>query len=437
MARKIEEIPSVGIKLKQSSGQPLYVQLYNYFKEAILSKRLRSGQKLPGTRSLASELGVSRNTVYLAFEQLLIEGFIEGRIGSGSFVSGNIPDHRLPDQINIKSSRQIVHPAIKNEKLWGSFNISDRNFNRDELVPFQTGTPAIFDFPFDLWSKISASVLRNIKPADITYGDAAGYAVLRSVLAEYLRTYRAVKCEAEQIIIVNGSQQAFDLVCKVLLNKKSSVWVEDPGFLGTRGAITAIGAKIIPVPLDEDGLDIEYASKNLSKPDLIYTTPSHQFPLGYTMSISRRIKLLDWAKKNGVWILEDDYDSEYRYSGNPLPALQGLDAGGGVIYTGTLSKVLFPGLRLGYIVLPSSDVAGLFKAAKAITDRQSPIIDQIILTRFIEEDHFTKHIRKMRVLYKERQDILIDEIKVQLGNKVTVRKAEAGMHLIAWLPEKS
>ncbi len=226
-----------------------------------------------------------------------------------------------------------------------------------------------------------------------------------------------------------------NLTGKVLLNENSVVWLEDPGYLGTRAAYIPTGAEIYPVPVNEDGLDLDYAIKNYPKPDLVYTTPSHQYPLGYTMSISRRLQLLEWSKKNKVWIVEDDYDSEYRYAGNPLPSLQGLNSGSGVIYTGTFSKVLFPGLRLGYMVLPNPKVTEIFLAAKSIADRQNAIMEQMITAKFMENGHFTKHIRKMRLLYKERQEILINEINKLPGNKIHIERNDAGMHLIAWLPD--
>lgn len=435
MPRKKDEAPLAGIDLKPSGAVPLYIQIYTFFKDSILSKRLRNGQKLPGTRSLAAELGVSRNTVSLAFEQLIIEGYIEGRRGSGTYVSRNIPDHNFPNLSRTQSKFKASPPTLEDERLKGSLSLMSGDIERDNIIPFQTGTPALFDFPMDIWNKISNSIIKNINPVYLGYGYSAGYGPLRTALAEYLRTYRAVKCEADQIIIVNGSQQALDLIAKILLTPKSVVWIEDPGYLGARAAITPTNAAIYPVPLDGEGMDINYAIKKYPKPDLIYTTPSHQYPLGCTMSISRRLKLLEWCQNNKVWILEDDYDSEYRYAGNPLPSLQGLSSGSGVIYTGTFSKVLFPGLRLGYIVLPSPKIVVLFKAAKAISDRQSAIIEQMITAEFIGEGHFTKHIRKMRILYKERQDFLVQEAKKELGDIIHIEGADAGMQLIAWLPE--
>lgn len=435
MPKKIDEIALVGIRLDPDGKVPLYVQIYNYFKESILAQRLRSGQRLPGTRSLAAELEVSRNTVSLAFEQLLIEGYIEGRTGSGSYVAETIPDYLLPDLAEVQHAPEISHPDIPNSEQINSLKLKGINTVKDEILPFQTGTPALFDFPLDLWNRIAGEVIKKVNPIDLGYGDSAGYQPLRATLAEYLRTYRAVKCETEQIVIVNGSQQALNLIGKVLLSQKSIVWIEDPGYSGARASIITTGAKIFPVPLNDEGIDLDYAIRNYPKPNLIYTTPSHQYPLGYTMSISRRLQLLDWGRKNKVWIVEDDYDSEYRYAGNPLPSLQGLNSGNGVIYTGTFSKVLFPGLRLGYMVLPTREIAELFTSAKSMSDRQSSIMDQMITARFIEEGHFTKHIRKMRILYKDRQDFLINEIKRELSDVVQVEQADAGMHLIARLPE--
>jgi GntR family transcriptional regulator/MocR family aminotransferase len=243
-----------------------------------------------------------------------------------------------------------------------------------------------------------------------------------------------VQCDVDQVIIVAGSQQALDLTARVLLNPGDAVWVEDPCYPGARNALLAAGAQVVPVPVDSEGFDIAAGLKRRRTARLVYITPSHQYPLGVTMSLSRRLALLDWARQSGALIVEDDYNSEFRYSGRPLASLQGLDKNGGVIYVGTFSKTTFPSLRLGCIVVPK-DLTDVFMAARALIDRHSPSIDQAILTDFIEEGHFARHIRRMRSLYAERQALLVDAAASELAGLLEVKPAAAGMHLIGWLPK--
>ena len=271
----------------------------------------------------------------------------------------------------------------------------------------------------------------------LSLGESFGYCTCSSSeWTKVISSGRAVNCTADQVIIINGSQQGLDLIGRVLLIKGSHVWLEDPGYFGVRASIISVGASIYACSLDEQGLDLSYSLKHNPKPDLIYTTPSHQFPLGQTMSVARRIQLLNFAKKNKCWIIEDDYDSEFRYVGNPLPSLQGMDQNKSVLYLGTFSKVLVPGLRLGYLVLPDASMVEAFTSMKYIMDRQSPILEQITLAKYIEEGHFTKHIRKMRMLYKSRQEFLIEEINKKLSGLVDVKSSPSGMHVIAWLKKK-
>lgn len=434
MPKHIEEIPLVAIKLNTELKIPMYKQLYEQIRLAILQKKFKGGKKLPGTRTLALSLGLSRNTVNLAYEQLMIEGYIKGETGSGTFVTKNIPEKLfIPTSISSPQNKVQSRKAAANKMNPEVMIFSKKNFLIEEVKPFRNGIPALSDFPFNIWMKITNRVLRNLTPSYLGYSDTAGFKPLRIAITDYLRTYRAINCTYEQILIVNGSQQGLDLIGRVLLNNKSKVWIEDPGYPGARVSFISAGAKVYPVPLNDDGLNLVFAVKNYPVPQLVYTTPSHQYPLGCTMPISARLKLLEWARENGVWIIEDDYDSEYRYSGNPLQSLQGLDSSGSVIYLGTFSKVLFPGLRLGYVVLPSIDLTDRFIAAKSIIDRQNSIIDQIAVTIFIEEGHFTKHLRRMRVLYKERQEFFISEIKKEIGPLITIKSDNAGMHLTGWL----
>jgi len=274
------------------------------------------------------------------------------------------------------------------------------------------------------------------RPANalLGYGEPRGYAPLRRAVASYLGLSRAVRCTPEQVIVVDGAQMAFDLIARVLLDPGDVAWVEEPGYPGARAALSAAGARLVYVPVDPEGLDVAAGAGLEPRARLVYVTPSHQFPLGMTMSLPRRLALLDWASRAGAWVVEDDFDSEYRYEGRPLAALQGLDREGRVVYVGTFSKVLFPSLRLGYVVAPPS-LVDAFVAARSVAGRHSPSVEQAILTDFIEEGHFGRHIRRMRTLYRERQTVLVEALRREAGGLLEVEPPETGIHLAAWLGE--
>jgi len=378
MPKESPEINLAGIKLLKKSSASLYMQVYEQLRKMILDKRLRPGDRLPASRNLAKDLSVSRVIISQGYEQLMMEGYLVGKTGSGTFVAETLPDHLLNatkmDVVAEKNSVPVLH--------------------KTELVPFQIGTPSLDSFSYKNWFNTSNSILKELKKFHLGYDDPLGYWPLRKAIASYLRVSRAVKCEAEQVIVVTGSQQGLNLIVECLLKKGEQAWMEDPGYPGAKISLDHAGATICPIPIEKDGLDIAYAIKHFPDARLAYITPSHQFPLGYTLSHAKRMQLLEWAKRKKMWILEDDYDSEFRYEGSPLASLQGLDNDGRVIYSGTFSKVLFPGLRLAYIVLPSEEMVETFKIIKENLDRQSPVIDQLILCRFIEEGHFLRHIRK-------------------------------------------
>jgi GntR family transcriptional regulator/MocR family aminotransferase len=317
--------------------------------------------------------------------------------------------------------------ALAHTLLTASHNVS-------LIRPFRPGTPALDAFPADLWSKLLARRWRNPPRELLGYGDAAGYRPLREAIAAYLGAARAVRCEAEQVIIVAGAQQALDLTARLLLNAGDAAWIEDPGYLGTRAALMAAGARVIPVPVDDEGLDVQAGARTAPDARLVYVSPSHQYPLGVTMSLGRRLALLEWARAAGAWIIEDDYDSEYRYARRPLAAMQGLDHDGRVIYLGTFSKVMFPSLRIGYVVAPT-DLVDAFVAARGVLSRFTPSIDQAALADFIDEGHFTRHIRRMRTLYAERQSMMVETARRELGGLLEVKPHDAGIHLVGWLRE--
>ncbi len=436
MSKQIDEIPLVAFKINYLSEIPLYEQLYGLIRKSIREGKFSFGQKLPGTRTLAAELNISRHTVAAAFQQLLLEGYINGKPGSGSYVS-EIPDKKLhaKESAPAKISEKKIFSKISGQME--SMNHYRKAIAPQKIIPFQTSVPSLDDFPIKTWLKLINQTSQIYSSVHLRYSDAAGYQPLRGEIAKYLRTYRAVNCETDQVIIVNGSQQGLDIIVRALVDKDDKVVIEDPGYFGIKFALKFSQAKVCPAPVDSDGIDIGYILKNYSKPKLIYTTPSHQYPTGAVMGDERRRELLQFAKKNNCLIIEDDYDSEFRYAGSPLPSLQGMDKNNSVIYSGTFSKVLFPGLRLGYLVVTDPGLYELLAAAKLMTDIQNPVFEQIITYLFLRDGHFTKHIRRMRVLYKKRQDILINEIKKELGGLINVEDSPAGMHIIGWLPKHS
>ncbi|MCL6099596.1 MAG: PLP-dependent aminotransferase family protein [Bacteroidetes bacterium] len=433
MPKQIDEIPLVTIKLDKGIRIPFYKQLYQNLRTAILEGRLLFEQKLPGTRSLANELNISRNTVNQAYEQLAIEGYIQRDTGSGSYIN-KLPEKYLKANKIEKLSKPDKRIMLLNSQVGSSEQIK-RNQETEQLFPFQHGIPSLDEFPFNAWSKIISQSSRELNKDLIGYSDAKGYKPLRDSIAKYLTSYRGVNCTADQIIIVNGSHQATDLVARLLLKRGSKIWVEDPGYFGARASLIFNGAEIYPCLVDDEGLDLEFAKKKNPVPELIYITPSHQYPMGNSMSIKRRLELLQFASANNVWIIEDDYDSEFRYYGDPIPALQGMDINGNVLYLGTFSKVLFPGLRIGFIVLPNYETTELFEAAKSMVDRQNSILEQIAITKCIETGFFTRHIRKMKMIYKSRQEFLVNTIEKELNGMLRVKSSPLGMHLVGFLPD--
>lgn len=415
---------------------PLHRQLYDGLRGAVLSGRLAPGSRLPSTRALASELGVSRNTAMSAYLQLLAEGYLEGRVGSGTFVAGSLPDEMLGFRAaGAKADRTADSGgglSRRGSLLAGTRTSTVGGVGRPRA--FRPGVPALDEFPSEVWRRLSGRVWRRPEPDLLGYGYPAGYGPLREEISAYLRASRAVLCEADQVIVVSGSQQALDLCARVLLDPGDAAWVEDPGYGGARAALLGSGARLVPVPVDAEGLDVAAGKEREPGAQLACVTPSHQFPTGATMSLGRRLELLAWAEEADSWVVEDDYDSEYRYTGRPLEALQGLDEGGRVVYVGTFSKVLFPALRLGYLVVPLG-LVDAFVAARELVDRQPPGVEQAVLARFMGEGHFARHVRRMRVLYATRRTALLDAAGRHLDGLLEIRPAEAGMHLVGELPE--
>jgi GntR family transcriptional regulator/MocR family aminotransferase len=413
---------------------PLYRRLYEWIRSAILTGELRPGQKLPSTRYLASELKFSRITILCAFQQLSAEGYIESSAGSGTYVAKSIPDQVTRLGLG-KQPRLINH-----SRCAGSRRISQLSA---KLSPFPTlpfgieafrvGLPALDHFPITIWSRLVARRWRQPKKEMLMYGDRMGYRPCREAIAEYVTTVRGVRCDASQVMIVNGSQQGLELSARALLDPGDPVWIEEPGYPGAFQAFGGVTGNLTPVPVDEEGLDVKEGIRRCPKARAAFITPSHQFPLGMTMSAGRRMMLLDWAFRNNSWIVEDDYDSEYDFRKRPIAAVQGLDTNARVIYVGTFSKVLFPSLRVGYLVIPS-DLASAFGRVRQASDLSHSTLEQAVLADFIREGHFARHIRRMRMLYLERNQRLVAEIQEQLGGTVEIVSAQAGMHLVCLLP---
>jgi GntR family transcriptional regulator / MocR family aminotransferase len=425
-------IGPAALSLNPASKISLYRQLYEQLRAAILDGRLQSGAKLPSTRTLAEELAVARNTVMGAYEQLLAEGYLEGETGSGTYVARALPDKILYAAAVKRPQHATRTPAglSRRGQALARSPLGVRHI--DPPRAFRPGIPALQEFPFSVWHRLLLKHWRR-QPVDLLpYSTPGGYPQLRDAIAEYVVGARAVKCEAEQIVIVSGAQQALELASRLLLDPGEEAWMEEPGYGGARAALLAAGVKPVAVPVDESGLDVTRGQRMAPKARLAYVTPSHQYPTGVVMTLSRRLELLRWAERSRAWILEDDYDSEYRYASRPVASLQGLDTSGCVIYCGTFSKVLFPSLRLGYVIVPPQ-LVDAFGRAKAVVDRHSPTVEQAVLAEFIAEGHLARHVRRMRMLYLERQNVLLECLRQELQGAVEVHSHDAGMHVLAWL----
>ena len=411
--------------VERSSAVPIYRQIYEGVRRAILDGLLRPGQRVPSTRALAADLGVSRLPVLAAYDQLLHERYLEGRVGSGTFVSAELPDDLLqPFRAPTTAARSSPTRPVPQLPRTA----------RDEggLGPFRMSLPALDRFPHAVWARLVARHAHALTHAQMAYGDPAGLVPLRVAIAEHLRAARAVRCEAEQVLIVSGSQAALRLATAVLLERGDRVAVEEPGYPGARAALGAGGAELVPVPVDEEGMSVTSLRRHGGRVRAVYVTPSHQYPLGTSMTAARRLALLDWARRGGAWVLEDDYDSEYRYVSRPLGALQGMNGHDRVVYIGTFSKVLFPALRVGYLVVPPS-LWQQFVDAREAFDLFSPTLYQLALAEFLREGHLARHLRRMRGIYLGRRDALLTGLARHCGDRLTLHNADAGLHVAVLL----
>jgi GntR family transcriptional regulator/MocR family aminotransferase len=418
----------VPVHVERAGQEPLYRQVYHELVQLILVGRLRPGARVPSSRMLAEELGVARNTVLLALEQLMSEGYVETRHGSGTYVSLELPD-RSPLRLHGDASKRGRRPALAKRV---PFLVASANRPIPAAGLLRPGEPDCAGFPFGLWTRLLVEAWRVPSRGLLLGEGAGGFPPLRSAIADYLAAARGVNCTAEQIIIVSGIRQALTIVARLLLDPGDRVWLENPGYPGLRGPLVAAGAELVPVEVDGEGLALRAGQQAAPRAKLICIAPSHQYPLGMTMSVARRLALLDHAREVNAWIFEDDYDSEWRYAGRPLAAMQGLDRDGRVLYAGTFSKVLFPSIRLGYVVLPAQLVEP-FLAARQVLDDQPAVVAQPALAAFIAGGHLATHLRRQRRRYRARQELLLAAAGRHLDGLLELNPDPGGMHLVGYL----
>lgn len=415
----------------RESAIPAYRWLYESLRSEILEGRLRPGTRLPASRDLGRQYGLARGTIVNAFEQLKAEGYVQGSIGSGTYVSSVLPEDLLQVQPTLRKGVAVGRAIARKVSAFAERVTPFPTVQIRPVRAFRANHPALDMFPMELWAQLAARRLRRISTNHLLGCSAMGYRPLREAVADYVNRSRGVKCVPNQVAIVSGVQEALDLVARVLLNPGDRVCIENPGYVGAAIVFRAAGARLRAMAVDEEGMKITAGSLDGAK--LVYVTPGHQFPLGITMSLARRLELLSRARQANALIFEDDYDSEYRYRGRPTPALQGLDRHGLVLYAGSFTKVMFPSLRLGYLILPS-DLVEYFAATISVTTRHAPLLEQVVLCDFIAEGHFGRHIRRMREVYAERLAALLDAAKESLTGLMDISNIEAGLQTVGWLP---
>jgi GntR family transcriptional regulator/MocR family aminotransferase len=403
------------LRLDQHSQTPFYRQVYERIRDAIAAGILRPTERLPSTRSLASQLATARGTIDLAYSLLSAEGYILSRGAGGTFVapalSGLVKPAAMKDSSSVRSTAQMTAENVA-------------------ILPFQMGLPALDAFPSKLWSRLAIRRARTLSIQAMSAPDPTGYAPLRSAITSYLAVSRGILCSAEQVIITSGFQSALGLITRTFLQPGDAVWFEDPGYFMARRGLEAAGARLVPVAVDAEGMNVAAGTRRAPRARFAYVTPSHQAPLGVALSLPRRLALLAWATKAGAWIIEDDYDSEFRYGSRPLPALKSLDESARVLYVGSFSKVLFPGVRLGYLVVPHAQIERVGRICRLLY-RDRPIFNQAVVADFMIEGHFARHIKRMRALYEERRAALAEALTDIFRGKLLIQLQAGGMHLLA------
>jgi GntR family transcriptional regulator / MocR family aminotransferase len=422
--------------LDTSGGRSLQLAVHDALRDGILDRRLGAGTRVPATRDLARQLGVARGTVVLAYEQLTAEGYLRGARGAGTFVVETLPDAWFAPVTRTSSSRRRRFSATLSERgaslAKGLFPVAPPGPPR----PFLPYTPAVDLFPRARWGQLMSRQARRLDASCFRDVDVRGYRPLREALAEHLRVSRGVRCDTDRILILSGVHQAVDLVARLLLDRGDAVWMEDPGYFGARRVLEAAGLKLVPVPVDHNGMDVAKGILAAPRARLAYVTPAHQAPLGTTLSLERRMLLMGWADDAGAWVFEDDYDSEFRYEGKPLPAMQGLDDRDVVLHAGTLSKSMFPGLRLAYLVVPDA-LVDPFSAAASTLHRYVALLPQAVAADFIASGDLGRHLRRMRAVYAERRLALVSALASELGGRLDVIGSMCGMQVLARLASRS
>lgn len=427
-------LPTLGVD--RDAATPIAVQLSCAIRDAILSGELAPGQRLPSSRTLARDQNVSRTTAVAVFDQLTAEGLIVSRVGAGAYVSDALNAHRPSVIGQAEAGGTAERQPTRLARL--TQGASEQYFTRlvHPVQPraFVTGTPAYEAFPVALWARLTARYWRESRGLMLGYPEPSGLMALRKAVSAHLRANRGVVCEPEEIFIVNGAQEAFNRIGNILLDPGDPVWFENPGAIGARNSLISCGARLVPVPIDAEGISVAAGLRAAPDFRLAFVTPSHQHPTGVTMSLARRFELLGAAERAGAWIVEDDYDGEFFYSGRPLPTLKSVDTAGRVIYVGTFSKSLFPALRLGFLVAPPG-LADVFGRIAGATLQGAATNQQAVLASFIEEGHFASHIRRMRKLYAERQEVLLEAAGARLGGLLDVARSESGFQTVGTLAE--
>jgi len=421
----------------RDEAAPLQEQIAGFFRRAVAEGRLGPGARLPSSRQLAEQLGVARNTVSLAYERLAAEGYVEGRRGGGTRVALDLPD-LTPPAVTLHS--RTVSPAPVRLSQAAAVMLAERvGVSGADDGPLQPGRPGLDGFPTKVWARLAGRFWRETPTAAFGYGDPAGHRDLRSALARYLGAFRGLAVDPDSLIVTSGAQQAIDLIARALLDPGDAAVLEEPCYPGLRGPMAATGARLVTIPVDGEGLDVAAARAAEPAARLVTVTPTHQFPLGVTLSLARRRALVDWAAaEHGPWVVEDDYDGEFRYAGKPVPPLKALDGAGRVLYVGTVSKALAPALRIGYLVASPALVEPLVRL-RAHFDRQPALDAQQVLARFLDDGHMAGHLRRMRTLYRDRRDALADALHAAFAtagwrDAVAVERPETGINLTVTLP---
>lgn len=409
------------LKPSRERDAPIYMQLYRRYREAIAAGKLKPGDRVPSVRSLASELNLARGTIEMAYQMLVSEGYFLARGAAGTVVSPRLANLTEP------ARTKVPGPAVRAPLPFGAA--------AGEALPFQLGLPALDAFPRKTWARLAGRNARALDTVAMTYPDPAGYVPLRRAIATYLGISRGIVCTHEQIFVTTGYRGALELVRRALLQIGDRGWYEEPGYMLVRHFLERTGLRLEPIPVDEEGLNVSLGQRRAANARFVVVTPTHQSPMGMAMSLPRRLELLEWASRRRAWVIEDDYDSEFRYHGRPLPALKSLDRNGRVLYTGTFSKVLFPGLQLAYLVVPESQIER-FKDTANYFPGPGSILPQATVADFMERGHFARHLRKMRSLYALRHGHLVDALTQTLGKYLHVQPQAGGIQVLARLKNR-